>query len=32
MQALAANLADDDIHDLAAYYASLPKARPKPTA
>jgi cytochrome c553 len=27
MQALAANLADDDIHNLAAYYASLPKPR-----
>ena len=31
MQALAANLNDDDIRDLAAYYASLPKARLSPT-
>jgi cytochrome c553 len=32
MQALAANLADDDIQNLAAYYASLPKPRLEPTA
>ena len=32
MQALAANLADDDIHNLAAYYASLPKPRLETTA
>jgi len=32
MQALSANLADDDIHNLAAYYASLPKPRLDTTA
>lgn len=31
MQALARSLADRDIDDLAAYYASLPKARTAPT-
>lgn len=31
MQALAANLSDKDISDLAAYYAYLPKARTAPT-
>ena len=31
MQSLAANLSDRDIRDLAAYYASLPKARTAPT-
>ena len=31
MQALAKNLSDRDIADLAAYYASLPKARTAPT-
>jgi len=31
MQALATNLSDDDIRDLAAYYASLAKARLSPT-
>ena len=31
MQALATNLTDRDIRDLAAYYASLPKARTAPT-
>lgn len=31
MQALAANLSDRDISDLAAYYAYLPKARTAPT-
>jgi len=31
MQALAQGLADTDIADLAAYYASLPKARTAPT-
>jgi cytochrome c553 len=31
MQALAARLSDRDIRDLAAYYASLPKARTAPT-
>src|SRR5918993_1065770 len=32
MQALSANLADDDMHNLAAYYASLPKLRLETTA
>ena len=32
MQALARNLSDGDILDLAAYYASLPKARKTPEA
>ena len=31
MQALATNLTERDIGDLAAYYASLPKARTAPT-
>ena len=31
MEALARNLSDRDIDDLAAYYASLPKARTAPT-
>ena len=31
MQALATNLTDREIRDLAAYYASLPKARTAPT-
>ncbi len=31
MQALAAGLSEQDIRDLAAYYASLPKARTAPT-
>lgn len=31
MQALAAQLTEQDIRDLAAYYASLPKARTAPT-
>jgi cytochrome c553 len=31
MQALATGLSDRDIRDLAAYYASLPKARTAPT-
>jgi cytochrome c553 len=31
MSALARNLTDDNIADLAAYYASLPKARTAPT-
>lgn len=31
MQALARNLSDQDIADLAAYYATLPKARTAPT-
>lgn len=31
MQALARNLSERDIEDLAAYYASLPKARTAPT-
>ena len=31
MQALAAGLSERDIRDLAAYYASLPKARTAPT-
>jgi len=32
MQALAANLAEDDLQNLAAYYASLPKLRLEPPA
>lgn len=32
MQALSQNLAERDIADLAAYYASLPKARTAPTS
>jgi cytochrome c553 len=31
MQALAGNLSDQNVRDLAAYYASLPKARTAPT-
>src|SRR5262249_45965062 len=31
MEALAKNLSDKDINDLAAYYAYLPKARTAPT-